>query len=52
MSTFHYDMRSKEIEQARAASQLASQVSNPLIKNIDCRNRNPLSLSLAMDFNM
>ncbi|KAK7122489.1 hypothetical protein R3I94_019565 [Phoxinus phoxinus] len=25
MSTFHYDMRSKEIEQARAASQLASQ---------------------------
>uniref|UniRef100_A0A673IMS9 Nebulin-related-anchoring protein-like n=1 Tax=Sinocyclocheilus rhinocerous TaxID=307959 RepID=A0A673IMS9_9TELE len=27
MSTFHYDMRSKEIEQARKASQLASQVS-------------------------
>lgn len=25
MSTFHYDMRSKEIEQARVASQLASQ---------------------------
>ncbi len=27
MSTFHYDMRSKEIEQARKASQFASQVS-------------------------
>jgi len=51
MSTFHYDMRSKEIEQARVA-QLASQVSNSLIKNIDCRNRNPLSLSLDMDFNI
>uniref|UniRef100_A0A673N4E9 Nebulin-related-anchoring protein-like n=1 Tax=Sinocyclocheilus rhinocerous TaxID=307959 RepID=A0A673N4E9_9TELE len=28
MSTFHYDVRSKEIEQAREASQLASQVSS------------------------
>uniref|UniRef100_A0A8C2FJI2 Nebulin-related anchoring protein n=1 Tax=Cyprinus carpio TaxID=7962 RepID=A0A8C2FJI2_CYPCA len=28
MSTFHYDMRSKEMEQARKASQLASQVSS------------------------
>uniref|UniRef100_A0A671KPX3 Nebulin-related-anchoring protein-like n=1 Tax=Sinocyclocheilus anshuiensis TaxID=1608454 RepID=A0A671KPX3_9TELE len=28
MSTFHYDMRSKEIKQAREASQLASQVSS------------------------
>lgn len=32
MSTFHYDMRSKEIDQARKASQLASQVSNLKIK--------------------
>uniref|UniRef100_A0A8C1IAT4 Nebulin-related anchoring protein n=1 Tax=Cyprinus carpio TaxID=7962 RepID=A0A8C1IAT4_CYPCA len=28
MSTFHYDMRSKEMEQARKANQLASQVSS------------------------
>lgn len=41
MSTFHYDMRSKEIEQARKASHLASQVSN--LKN---NNRNALGLSV------
>ncbi|CAB1337780.1 unnamed protein product [Coregonus sp. 'balchen'] len=28
MSTFHYDMRSMELEQARRANQLASQVSS------------------------